>query len=34
MKNDDKLAASQIGIIVLGFVVLGIVLVVVANLIA
>jgi hypothetical protein len=33
MNNDDKSAASQIGIILLGFVVLGIVMVVIANII-
>jgi hypothetical protein len=33
MNNDDKSAASHIGLLLLGFVVLGIVLVVLANII-
>ena len=34
MQNDDKSAATHIGIILLGFVVLGIVLIAAANIIA
>ena len=34
MQNDDKSAAAQIGIILLGFVVLGVILIAAANIIA
>ncbi len=34
MHNDDKSAAAQIGIIIVGFVVLGVILIVAANIIA
>ena len=34
MQNDDKSAATQIAIILLGFVVLGVILIVAANMIA
>lgn len=34
MNKDDKSAAAQIGIIILGFVVIGVVLIVAANMIA
>jgi hypothetical protein len=34
VKNDDKSAALQIGVIILMFIVVGVILVVVANIIA
>jgi hypothetical protein len=34
VKNDDKSAAIQIGVIILMFIVIGVILVVVANIIA
>jgi hypothetical protein len=34
VKNDDKSAAIQIGVIILMFIVIGVILVIVANIIA